>query len=520
MASHPFDRYAAFTDLAALKEASSQPLRKCVRVNTLKCSVEAFKNWAEERGWKLTPVPWTAEGFFVERFVGQERSCPTKLAARGRDLRHLLGHFYMQEAASMLPVSLLDPQPGEVVLDLCAAPGSKTTQMAAALTPGSSPASKQGEAVQESGIVLANDMQEKRLRVLNDALQRTGAANVIIVEKVGQWFSRHMTERFDRVLCDAPCTAQGTLRKDPTALNYSSDDGIRKAAGLQFQLLEAAIHATKVGGRIVYSTCTLTPEENEAIIFSVLQRFGDCLEVLDPRKDGRMENGKWKMENAIEDSLKVQKYLQNENNYQLSIINFPFLRIWPQTYDTEGFFCAALRKVKRTKEPERMEIIKRTAQPLLRSRKAELARLFADLYGTDFLTEGDELIERGQQVLLTTHDASALPLPLAEYATGVPYAKNVGNGRYRITNEIVSLRGGMAEKQVMELSEGELSALLAGKDIPCSMALKGDTVLRFRGIAIGLGLAKEGLLLNRLPRWVVKNASVQPGIFAPERPRT
>ena len=98
-------------------------------------------------------------------------------------------------------------------------------------------------------------------------------------------------------------------------------------------------------------------------------------------------------------------------------------------------------------------------------------------------------------------------LPLTEYALGIPFAKILNDGRFRVTNELVSLRGNRAKEQVMELKETELSALLGGKDIPCAPVLRGDTILRFRGIAIGLGLAKELVLLNRLPRWVVKHSA-------------
>jgi 16S rRNA (cytosine1407-C5)-methyltransferase len=492
MTHHPFDRYAAFTDLQALKEASSRPLRKCVRVNTLKCSVETFTAWAEEKGWKLTTVPWSDEGFFVER--------DDHATALGRDLRHLLGHFYMQEAASMLPVSLLDPLPGESVLDLCAAPGSKTTQMAAR----TSGFGIRTSGDRSAGVIVANDMQEKRLRILNDAVQRMGAMNVIVTRKVGQWFGNHLTERFDRVLCDAPCTAQGTARKDPTALNYSSPASIASAARLQRELLEASVHAAKVGGRIVYSTCTLTPEENEAVVLAILQQFGGCLEVVDPRGDDGMENGKWKMENAIEDSMRVQNYLQKANNSQLFIIHYPFLRLWPQTYNTEGFFCAVLKKVKRTKEPQHMDLVKRAAAPLLKTKRESLGRAMRDQFGIDFLIEGDALIERGQQVLLTTDEAVEFPLPVADYACGIPFAKMLPDGRFRVTNELVSLRGAMARRQTLDLSNDQLLLLLSGRDLTCSDSLKGDTILTFRGISLGLGLAKEGVLLNRLPRWVVK----------------
>lgn len=388
----------------------------------------------------------------------------------------------------MLPVALLDPQPGEAVLDLCAAPGSKTTQIAARL--------------QGRGVCIANDMQEKRLRVLNDALQRTGATSVVITRKVGQWFSKHLTERFDRVVCDAPCTAQGTARKDPTALQYSSQDSIEKAARLQYQLLEAAVHAAKVGGRIVYSTCTLTPEENEGVVLEILNKFSDQLEVIHP-KEALPSGLNCDMGRAISDSETVQNSLSPSS---FSRRPLPFLRLWPQTYDTEGFFCAVLKKTKPTRAVEHLEMFPRTAVPARRKDAEKISALFRQQFGTDFLLPGECLIEKGNFILVATEEAHGFPLPVTEYAMGIPFAKILPDGRFRMTNEMASLRGRLASSGVMELSQAQLEALLSGKDIPVDASLRGDTILRFRGVSLGLGLAKEGTLLNRLPRWVVKNS--------------
>lgn len=387
----------------------------------------------------------------------------------------------------MLPVALLDPKPGEAILDLCAAPGSKTTQIAAR--------------TEGRGVCVANDMQEKRLRILNDAVQRTGASSVVVTRKIGQWFARHLTERFDRVVCDAPCTAQGTARKDPTALQYSSQESIDKASRLQFQLLEAAIHAAKTGGRIVYSTCTLTPEENEAVVLALLNKFSDQLEVVHP-KEALPTGLNWDMNQAISDSETVQKTLR-----PAPYAPHPFLRLWPQTYDTEGFFCAVLKKTKPTRAVERVEMVARSADPLSRRKTETVAHLFEEQFGTDFRRTGEMLIEKGNFLLLVTEEAYGFPLPMMEYACGIPYAKVLPDGRFRITNEMASLRGYAAQTNVLELTETDLLTLLAGKDSTCDPALKGDVILRHRGISIGLGLAKEGILLNRLPRWVVKLGS-------------
>ncbi|MDD4318781.1 MAG: NOL1/NOP2/sun family putative RNA methylase [Candidatus Peribacteraceae bacterium] len=473
------DRYAAFTDLSALKEASLKPLRKSKRINTLKTNADAFLSWAKERGWQLEPVPWCNEGYFIDR---EDRE-----VALGKDLLHLLGHTYMQEAASMLPVELLDPQPGETVLDMSAAPGSKTTQIAAKM--------------QGKGVIIANDVQEKRLWTLKAALHRCGASNVIVTKKVGQWFARQMTERFDRVLCDAPCTAQGTVRKDSDALLYSSLENVGKMARLQRELLEAAVDAAKVGGTVVYSTCTLSPEENEAVVGSVLEKYRGRLEVVDPHE--RMHHAEWKMEQAIENSLRVQQAVAKEQNSPLSIINSPLIRLWPQTFDTEGFFVAALRKTAPTRAAEPLDAVRFQEERLPRSRQKQVGEHFADKYGTTFLREGDRLFERASQVILSTEEVSEFRLPVQNYALGIPFARRIEENRFRIDHDTATLRGGDATMNVLDADDALLALLLDGKDGACDPQFRGDVLLRYRDMIIGTSLAKEGKLFNRLPRWIV-----------------
>jgi 16S rRNA (cytosine1407-C5)-methyltransferase len=485
---HPFDRYAAFTDVEALKAASERPLRKSMRVNTLKCSVPEFLEWAAKKGWTVAPVPWCEEGFFIDR---EDRH-----SALGKDLLHLLGHVYMQEAASMFPVELLDVQPGHAVLDMAAAPGSKTTQALAKM-------GSKGAAAQ--GVLIANDVQEKRLWTLKAALHRSGVTNNIVTKKVGQWFGKQMTERFDRVLCDAPCTAQGTARKDSDALLYSSEENAGKMARLQKEMLEAAIHAAKVGGRIVYSTCTLTPEENEGVIAYILNKYSEQVEALDAgliAKSG--------LEKAIEDSHRVQRHI--------GVGPFPSLRLWPQTFDTEGFFCALLHKKAPTRKGERLPAVRFQEDPVPRSRQRELEKGLEEAYGTPFLFPGEQLFQRGTQLILSTEEVSSFHLPVQDYALGMPFGRRLEDtrlrpdadqatagrqGRVRIDHEIATLRGHLATKGVMMITEEMMAVLLDGKDVSCPPQLRGDILLNFDGKIVGFGLAKDGLLRNRLPRWMI-----------------
>ena len=476
---HPFDRYAPFTDVALLKEFSSKPLRKSMRVNTLKSSVEDFQRWAMEKKWKLQPVPWCSEAFFVDR---DDRS-----EALGKDLLHLFGHAYMQEAASMLPVELLVSKPGDTVLDMSAAPGSKTTQIAAKL--------------QGRGVIIANDVQEKRLWTLKSSIHRAGAINVIVTRKVGQWFGKHMTERFDCVLCDAPCTAQGTARKDSDALEYCSIENIGKMAKLQRELLESAIHAAKVGGRVVYSTCTLTPEENEETIFSMLQKFPNQLEVVDPRAQdfGAQASDFGK---AIEDSFRVQETLRGPG----CEVRVPLIRLWPQTYDTEGFFCAVLRKKASTLRRELYDAERSQEDEVPKAKSQKLAEAFEKHYGSSFLLEGDRLYQRGEQLLLATQEIAEFRMPVQDYALGLPFALRLEDDRLRLSHETATLRGRSATKNTCDLSQSQMHDLLDGKDTTCPVGLTGDALLLYKGMPVGVGLARDGKLKNRLPRWVVQKS--------------
>ncbi len=472
--AHPFDRYAGFTDLAALKEASSKPLRKSMRVNTLKTSVDTFKEWGSGKGWQMEQVPWCEEAFFIDRVDRSE--------ALGKDLLHLLGHTYMQEAASMLPVELLDPQAGEKILDMSAAPGSKTTQVAAKM--------------QGRGVIIANDVQEKRLWTLKSALHRLGVTNVLVTRKVGQWFAKHMTERFDRVLCDAPCTAQGTARKDSDALDYCSPENIGKMASLQKELLAAAIHATKIGGVVVYSTCTLTPEENEGVVAAMMNEFGGKIEVVDPLSIApRFQS----LKKGVEDSYKVQEEIGAAEKY-------PCVRLWPHTYDVEGFFCAVIRKLAPTRHKEPMDIVRLQEEELPKIRRQQLGKVLEDQYGTSFMREDERLFERKDQLILATEEVASFKMPVADYSIGLPFARRVDTFRLRLDHEIATLRGAEATSNVTTIGDEELNLLFDGKDTTCDPSLLGDVVLLYKGVAVGVGLAREGKLKNRLPRWVVQKS--------------
>ena len=444
-------------------------------------TVEDFMEYAKEHDWKLEPVLWSTEGFFVNR--------DNTSTALGKDLLHLMGYTYIQEASSMLPVSMLDPQPGENILDMAAAPGSKSTQIAACMN--------------NRGVLVSNDMKEARLQTLKGALNRLGVMNVLVTKKLGQWFGKHMTGRFDRVLLDAPCTGQGTARKDANALKYCSKDSIGKNAKLQRELLEAAVHATKIGGRIVYSTCTLTPEENEDVVMSTLKKFPGQLEVVDPR-ELRVESVEFKVDQAIQDSYEVQKYLHKQDNSQLSTFNFPFLRLWPQTYDSEGFFCAVLTKTAPTKDAERFDIVKITEEVLGKGRIKSICTFLESRFGTSFKNTSEVLLQANQRLWITTEEVCKFKLPCLNVGIGLPFGKVLSKSPIMLDHDIATLRGSNVTQGVIDLSDDQWKELSQGQDIDCDPELFGNILLRYNGKCVSRGRARDGRCKNHLPRWIVQ----------------
>lgn len=297
------DRYKELTDIEKFKEYSFSYLRKSIRVNTLKISVEDLLNRVTE--WKLTPIPWCKEGFWIEhKGEGENKRWDV-----GNLIEHQLGYVYVQEAASMIPPIVLGAKPGERVLDMCAAPGSKTTQIAAMM--------------KNQGVIVANDVEGIRLASLGINLQRCGVLNVISTQMQGHLFKEL---EFDRVLCDAPCSGTGTIRKSLSTVEKWNPKLASHLAKTQKRLLQTGFDLLRPGGTIVYSTCTLEPEEDEGVIDWFLSSNPDAyLEEIDlPLVNG-----------GAVTSFEGKTYSDEVKKC---------LRLWPQDNDTEGFFVAKLRK--------------------------------------------------------------------------------------------------------------------------------------------------------------------------------
>jgi len=227
------------------------------RVNTLRGGVRDVLESLKQGGFKLGNVSWMKEAFILQN-------------KRQRDLEesdeYAQGRIYLQNLSSMVPPLVLDPKPGEQVLDLAAAPGSKTTQMAARM--------------EGRGKILAVDENEIRLERLKANLARQGADGVECFLANGAVVGNDRPEAFDRVLLDAPCSSEGRfLLKESRTFSYWTVERVRKTARLQKRLVLSALRALKVGGTMVYSTCTFSPEENEGVLSWALKRFEGLVEI-------------------------------------------------------------------------------------------------------------------------------------------------------------------------------------------------------------------------------------------------
>ena len=319
-----------------------------LRVNTLKTDREFFmKLVSKERASdapSLVPVPWEQDGFYYS-----ENWRP------GRLPWHEAGMYYIQEASAMAPAVLCGAQPGERILDLCAAPGGKTTKLAASL--------------RGRGLLVANEIHPDRARVLSANIERMGVRNAVVTNETPQRLASRFPVFFDRIVVDAPCSGEGMFRKEEEALLNWSMENVYRCAARQEEILEEAASMLRPGGTLIYSTCTFAPEENEAVIFHFLADHPEFdVEIISDLPGVDME--KWGFESGRGDwivrgsagSLSEISDTGNEQRFgagwkperfvplaeagALAFFDIPegTVRLWPHRLRGEGHFAAVLKK--------------------------------------------------------------------------------------------------------------------------------------------------------------------------------
>ncbi len=270
-----------------------------LRINSLKCDKSVLEHFETAK----ENVPWEENGFYYE-------SPDTP----GKHPFHEAGLYYIQEPSAMAPVHFLDPKPGEKILDLCAAPGGKSTQIAVAM---------KGE-----GILVTNEINRDRAKILSLNIERLGIKNAMVLNETPQHLSEVFEGYFEKILVDAPCSGEGMFRKNQEAFEEWSPENVKLCANRQAQILECAAKMLLPGGTLVYSTCTFSADENEWAILDFIRKNKD-FHTVKVNLCGGMEEGRPQWTDA-----EGEETTQIENT----------VRLWPHKVKGEGHFLCVLRR--------------------------------------------------------------------------------------------------------------------------------------------------------------------------------
>ena len=463
-------------EYARLLAELEQPLYSAIRINTLKVEpAKALEYYSQAYGWQFKGVPYSRTGWWV---VGSGS------VSIGRTIEHRLGDYYIQDAASMLPVELFDlqPQPDQLVLDLAASPGGKTTHLVSR--------------VDDVGLVLANDASQERITALRLVLQDWGAANVAVThfpgEKIGGWFP----EIFDRVLLDAPCSMENLRSTESHPIRAISAHERLNLAIRQERLLASAFQAVKVGGQVVYSTCTLAPEEDEGVLDGLLRRYAGavCIESLDNRlpqpAPGLGGDGNRSFEPAVTNAA----------------------RLWPHRYGTSGFFAALISKlapIESFRQPLPDRPFEKTGLTrLTHSENSRLEELFLDEYGFNMRPvlerQGLLLWKRAEEIYAIPETFLRHFSHLPFQALGLQVGEETPDG-FCPSHFWTARFGSQFKLGLCALQPEQVQAWLRGEDLQGRFlpdVRKGKTVIvvNAQGRLLGRGKLLNGRLKNLLPR--------------------
>ncbi|MCL1037527.1 16S rRNA (cytosine(1407)-C(5))-methyltransferase RsmF [Shewanella submarina] len=439
-------------------EYCGKPLRPSIRVNTLSISSADFKALMEPRGWEFEPIPWCKDGFWLTGHNPEEL---------GNCVEHIQGLFYIQEASSMLPpTALFDTEPQyDRVLDTASAPGSKTTQIAALM--------------ENRGLLVANEYSSSRVKVLHANIARMGARNTAITHFDGRVFGEYQFETFDAVLLDAPCSGEGTVRKDPDALKYWRQEDIDDIAETQRELMLSAFQALKPGGMLVYSTCTLNTQENQQVCHFLKETYPDAVEFIS-------------LANLFADADKATTVEG-------------FLHVWPQIFDSEGFFVAAIRKTQAVEralpQPKPQKNF-----PFTHPTRKQTEAMKIHLNNLGFtLPETQSLMIRDAEYWLFPEGFDELIGSMRFQRIGLKLADEAKHG-FKLRHEAV-IALPCQQARVIELDEQQAVEYLMGRDVVFDgdKPAKGEVIVGRHGIPLGLAKSLPGKLKNSLPRELVRD---------------
>jgi len=462
-------------DFERLLQELARPLPSGLRANPLKVDLaKAAVNWPEWYGWQMQPVPFCPAGWTLA--AAGERPALTS------EYKH--GFYYLQDAASMLPAELFSFEglPEPLILDMAAAPGGKSTHLA----------SRSGD----RGLLVANDSSFGRIPALQTALTDWGAMNSLVTNHPGERFGDWFPDSFDLVLVDAPCSMDNLRPGEGHSRRSVSDRERQNLAGRQVNLLSSAVAAARPGGQVVYSTCTLAPEENEGVVDAVLRRYPGLLRLDEPQTGQALQApGLAKAAG--------QSYAPGMHNS---------VRLWPHLLGTSGFFAARLTKLdqsaSRPEAPPVRSFSRLGFEPLVKDRQKAALDHILQTYGFNL-----EPVLEGQDLSLWKHENHVLVLPavyLHHFASfpvlppGFPLYEDTRDGLI-ISHELAARFGMHFSLSRLTLDPADRHAWLRGSDLPFQerpgMHVNSIViVVDEKGRLLGRGKVLRDRLKNMLPR--------------------
>ena len=375
-------------------------------------------------------VPWEPEGFYYD-----PDSRP------GLHIYHEAGVYYLQEASAMAPVALLDPQPGEKICDLCSAPGGKTTQIAGRMM--------------GQGLLLSNEYSPKRAKILSRNIERMAVANALVTNESTDRLAARFPGFFDRVLVDAPCSGEGMFRKEEAAITDWSQETVEMCARRQAEILHNAARMVRPGGRLVYSTCTFAPEEDE---------------------------------------LAVAAFLESHPDFEPEVIDTPWFvpapngghRLWPHKLLGEGHFAAVLKK---TNGEEEADIPTVSGEKLPKEWQTFAKELGITLPPGKAVSFGTNLFWVPEE----TPDLKKLKVLRPGLELG-----EVKKGRFEPAHALALWLKDCANTVRFDPDSPEMKAYLHGEVLPCG--LQGWCLVKAGDFSIGWGKADKIQLKNHYPK--------------------
>lgn len=420
-----------------------------LRVNLLKGTEEELRGkvpFLEEA------VPWARGGYYYK-----EEDRP------GRHPFHEAGVYYIQEASAMAPAAYLEAAPGETVLDLCAAPGGKSTQIAAAM---------KGE-----GILICNEIHPRRAKILSENIERMGITNALVVNHTPEQLSERFPGCFDKILVDAPCSGEGMFRRKQEAVREWSPENVRMCAGRQSGILESAALMLRSGGRMVYSTCTFAPEEDEGTVSCFLRKHPEFY-----------------LEEAEKfPGMKPGMTVCGENHYDGMERT---IRLWPHKLKGEGHFLACLRK--EGMEQSGMNGLWEEEKGISLKECEEWTTFCRQHLKPSF---HGKYLKFGDQLYLAP-ERTPLLKGLKVLRPGL-HLGTLKKNRFEPSHALaLSLRTGEAVRS-LELSDEEARAYLAGGTFP-AQGEAGWYLMTVEGYSLGWGKLAGGVMKNHYPKGLRK----------------